>query len=229
MKNLLVVARENLIYIILGVIFLNMLILDYFIFATRPKQIVQNISVGATQTETTGTASAGQAQVVQGAPQQVMVADVCPNTCMTAIKTATSSLKLTQNVVNNNTTTQQVSSGASEYFVPFGAASGTSQGSYTTLPALQAYVNMSNYTNVESVVFEISLSGNGITSAQLYNATDGYVIPNSQVSTPGGSPQFLISSPLTLPAGNKLYQVQIQTQLSSPATVDQARLHITLN
>lgn len=219
--------KNNLVYLILGILAFNVVVLDYFMFVSRPRSIVQNISLG----QETNTASPSSAvtttngQTIQTAPA---VANACPNTCLTAIKTATESLKLTQNVTNNTTTTQQITSGGQEYFVPFGGASGASQGSFTTLSALQSYINMSNYTNVSSVVFEVSITGSGIAQAQLYNATDGYAIPNSQVSTPGGNPQLLISQPLTLPQGNKLYQVQIQTQLSNPATINSARLHITL-
>ncbi len=223
-RNFFYTAWENLIYILVGILFLNVLILNYFTFFGKPRPIVQNITVGGTPTS--GTANSAQNGTQTTLQQQIGAADVCPNTCLTAIKTATSSLKLTQNVTN--TTTQQVSSGSNEYFVPFGAATGASQGNFSTLSALQAYMNISNYTNVASVVLEVSIASNGISSVQLYDATDGYVIPNSQVTTQGGSPQLLISGPLTLPAGNKLYQIQIQTQLNSPATIDQARLHITL-
>lgn len=221
--------KNNIVYIILGILAFNVVILDYFMFVSRPRSIVQNISLG-NETNTASPSSVAvtttDGQTIQAAP--AVITNACPNTCLTAIKTATESLQLTQNVTNNTTTTQQVTSGAQEYFVPFGGASGASQGSFTTLSALQSYVNMSNYTNVSSVVFEVSITGSGIAQAQLYNATDGYAIPNSQVSTPGGNPQLLISQPLTLPQGNKLYQVQIQTQLSNPATINSARLHITL-
>lgn len=225
MRNFLFSCWENLIYILVGILFINVVILDIITFVSKPQPIVQNINLKGGTTASTET--------VQGVPQQVAALDACPVTCMTAIKTATASLKLTQNVINNTTTTQPqqtaASSGSNEYFVPFGAATAVSQGTYTTVGGLQAYVNMSEYTNVQSVVFEVSITGNGIASVQLYDATDGYAIPNSQVTTPGGTPQLLISSPLNLPAGNKLYQVQINTQLNSAATINSARLHITLN
>lgn len=233
MRNFLYSAWENLIYILVGILFLNVLVLDVVTFTSKPKPIVQNINLSDTPASNQQSSStSGAPQTIQSAPQQVTTADSCPVTCMTAIKTATASLKLTQNVINNTTTAPQTvssSSGSNEYFVPFGAATAASQGSYTTVGGLQAYTNISEYTNVQTVVFEVSITGNGIASVQLYDATDGYAIPNSQVTTPGGTPQLLISSPLNLPAGNKLYQVQINTQLSSPATINSARLHITLN
>ncbi len=215
----------------MGIIFLNVLVLDYFVFFGKPKQIVQNINLGnSAPSAVAATTTPASNQVTQSTPQYItQTIDACPNTCLTAIKTATASFKPTQNVVSNTSTAQQSSSGSNEYFVPFGSATSTSQGTYTSIGGLQAYVNMSQYKNVQTVVFEVSIAASGIASVQLYDATDGYVIASSQVSTPGGNPQFLISSPLTLPAGNKLYQVQIQTQLSSPATINSARLHITLH
>lgn len=45
----------------------------------------------------------------------------------------------------------------------------------------------------------------------------------------GGTPQFLVSQPITLDPGVKTYQVQMKTTLKSQAVLDQARLHITVN
>lgn len=227
MRDFLFSAWENLIYVLVGILFLNVLVLDVVVFTAKPQPIVQNINL---ENPTASSSGASQSQTIQSLPgQQTAAADVCPVTCMTAIKTATASLKLTQNVTNNNTTQQTVTSGASEYFVPFGSASAASQGTYASIGGLQAYVNMSQYTNVKTVVLEVSIAGNGIANVQLYNATDGNAIANSQVTTPGGASQLLISSPLSLPSGNKLYQIQINTQLNNPATINSARLHITLN
>lgn len=237
MGNLLNSVKANLVYIILGVLAVNVLVLDYFTFFTKPKSFRQIITVTnpatgtTTTTQTVPVIEAGSTSTAPSqAAQPVTAVDMCPNTCMTAIKTATASLTLTQQVTNN--TTQQVSGGAQEFFVPFGAGSGQSQGTYTTLGSLQAYVNMSQYTGVQTVTFEVSATipnGNQSISVQLYNATDGYAIPNSQLTMSGGAPQLLISPNITLPSGNKLYQVQVNTQLNSPVTIDQARLHITTN
>ncbi len=225
--------KTNLIYVFLGILALNVAILDYMVFFGSPRGIVQNINVGnktassMPQTSTTSQTTASQ----NGTTQQFAAS--CPNACLAVIKTATESMKLTQTVVNNTTTqSAAVSSTPQEYFIPFGATSGVSQGSYTTLPALQAYINTSLYQNIQSITLEVSATipnGNQSISIQLYNATDGYAITNSQVTMSGGTPQLLISPNLTLPTGNKLYQVQINTQLNSSITIDQARLHITTN
>lgn len=204
----------------------------------RPKNIVQNINLGSNsaapgqtlnqnlnQEESSGSANTK--------PILNTFQNTCPDACQTAIKNAVASI--TPVVVTSAPTqsSQTVSSGgAQEFFVPFGSGSGASQGTYTTLSALQANVNMSQYSGVTNVTFEVSMTipnGNQIAYAQLYNSTDGNAIPSSQVSMSGGTPQLLISPNLTLPTGNKLYQVQINTQLNSSITIGQARLHITTN
>lgn len=230
MRDFFFSAWENLVYILLGILALNVIFLDVYTFASKPKPIIQNINLGNNTSQSASPSSvsgstASQNVQIQSAPS---AQDYCPNTCLTAIKTATASLKLTQQVVNTNTTTQQVSSGANEYFVPFGSASFASTVGYTTVPGLQATIDMSQYTNIQSVVFEISVGGNGIIEAQLFDSTDNTVVQGSQVSMQGGNAQLLISPPLSLPSSKKVYQVQIQTQLNYPATINQARLHITL-
>lgn len=224
-------VRPKVIPFLLGVLCLNVVILDYVVFFKSSKSIIQNISVGNSSKPSTNSSESAQTVQSENQGQVASVPNACPVACLDTIKTATASLKLTQQIINN-TTTQSAAGGAQEFFVPFGSASGASQGTFTTLGGLQAYVNMSQYSGVQTVVFEVSVyvpTGNEIVWVQLYNATDGYVIPNSTVTMSGGTPQLLISPNITLPAGNKLYQVQINTQLSSPLTIDQARLHITTN
>lgn len=233
MRNFLFSAWENLIYILVGVLVLNVLILDYFTFFGSPRNIVQNIQLGNqlsnnSNQDSTQSANTNPTDLTsQASPPP----SSCPDACQTTIKNAIASI--TPVVVTSAPTQQSASSGgAQEFFVPFGSGSGASQGTYSTLGALQAYVNMSEYTNVQTVTFEVSMTipnGNQIAYAQLYNSTDGYPVPNSQVSMSGGTPQLLISPNLTLPAGKKLYQVQINTQLNSSITIGQARLHITTN
>lgn len=222
--------RPKIIPIILGIIFVNVLFLDYHMLFRSSQPLVQNINLSnGSQKSNTQPSDTEESQEVQN---QASTTNTCAVSCLDAIKSATASLKLAPPVVvtqaPSQTTTQ--SSGPQEYFIPFGAGSGASQGTYTSLPALSAYVNTSNYSSISTVTFEVSAqipNGNQSISIQLYDVTDGYAIPNSQVTMSGGTPQLLISPNITLPTGNKLYQVQINTQLNSAITIDQARLHIT--
>jgi len=64
----------------------------------------------------------------------------------------------------------------------------------------------------------------------LFNMTAGHPVWNSTVFFSGGTnAQLLISQPITLDPGNNLYQVQMQTQLTFPANLNQARIHILTN
>lgn len=230
--------RPKIIPFLIGVLFVNVGFLDYHLLFKLNKPVVQNINLSNLSNQgTTANPDGEDNQSLQTEPGQTITANnTCAPSCLDAIKAATESLKLnptviiTQTPAQSGSTTQ--SSGPQEYFIPFGAANGASQGTYTTLPALSAYVNTSNYTNISTVTFEVSANipnGNQTIYVQLYNATDGYAIPNSQVTMSGGTPQLLISPNITLPTGNKLYQVQINTQLNASINIDQARLHITTN
>lgn len=229
--------RPKIIPILFGFIFVNLVVLNFFVFI-RPtnKSLVQNINLSNSPSNAGTTQNPNGQEVVTEPGQTASEANTCAPSCLDAIKAATASLKLNPTVIITQvpaqTTTTTQSSGPQEYFIPFGAAAGSSQGTYATLPALSAYVNTNNYSSIATVTFEVSAqipNGNQSISIQLYNATDGYAIPNSQVSMSGGTPQLLVSPNITLPSGNKLYQVQINTQLNSSINIDQARLHITTN
>lgn len=120
---------------------------------------------------------------------------------------------------------------AKEYFVPFGQGQTTAT-SWTDVPGLLAYVDSTKYPNISSVIFEVSVNvpnGNQTAWIRLYNKTDGRAVFNSEMSWSGGGEQFLTSQPLTMDFGNKLYSVQMKTQLGSLTNLDSSRLHITLN
>ena len=117
-----------------------------------------------------------------------------------------------------------------EYYIPFGSGSGNSNG-WEDVPGLEAYIDSSAYGTIKSVIFEASLhvpTGNETASLRLYDATDNHPVWNSQIDFNGStSSVFLSSQPINLDSGNKLYKVQIITQLQYTAVLDQSRLHIT--
>lgn len=120
------------------------------------------------------------------------------------------------------------SSTAKEYFIPLGGGSSNAD-DWTDVPGLQAYVDTALYGRIKTVTFEASLrtpTGNQSANARLYNVTDGHPVWNSDVSIEGGTPQLLISSPITLGTGSKLYKVQMKTQLKFITYLDQSRIHI---
>jgi len=121
-------------------------------------------------------------------------------------------------------------SGAKELFVPLGTGQSTAT-DWTNVPGVIASVDSTKYTGIKQVTFEANITvptANETVEVQLYDMTDEHPVWNSQM-TMTGTTQYLVSSPITLDSGNKLYQVQMKTQLQYPATLDLARIHITLN
>jgi hypothetical protein len=164
--------------------------------------------------------------------------NICPQSCVTQINQALASNKP---VVLSPTATpistvsplsQTTTSSVKEYYVPFGSGSGSSS-DWQDVPGLSAGVDSSAYGNIKSVVFEASLhipTGNETAGVRLYNATDNHPVWNSELDFNGNSNSvLLVSSNLTLDSGNKVYKVQIKTQLQYQAILDQSRLHLTSN
>ena len=163
--------------------------------------------------------------------------NVCPQSCINQIDQALVSNKPavltptpTPAPVNNSSSKITGSSQAKEYYVPFGSGSGSSN-DWTDVPGLQANVDSNSYGTIKNVVFEASLhipTGNQTVSVRLYNATDNHPVWNSEVTFNGNTSSVLLISPtVSLDNGNKLYKVQMKTQLQFQAILDQSRLHIT--
>ncbi len=164
--------------------------------------------------------------------------DICPQSCINQIDQALVSNKPavltptpTPAVSNNLPSLQNTnSSQTKEYYVPFGSGSGSSS-DWTDVPGLQASIDSNSYGTIKNVVFEASLhipTGNQTASVRLYNATDNHPVWNSEVDFNGNTVSTLKTSQLVnLDIGNKLYKVQMKTQLQFQAILDQSRLHIT--
>lgn len=156
--------------------------------------------------------------------------DICPQSCVSLINEATASHKLSSKASTiTPTEIKPVSSKVKEFFIPFGSGSSSSS-DWQDVLALQSYIDSGNFEDIKTVTFEASVhvpTGNQTASVRLFNATDKHPVWFSEVLfNGGGTPQFLISKPITLDQGNKLYQVQMKTQLQFQAILDQARIHI---
>ncbi|MBI2028034.1 MAG: hypothetical protein HYT07_00355 [Candidatus Levybacteria bacterium] len=207
--------------IVLLIILINLAYLDFVYFRDLNK------SSGKENTLVTP----AQNTANQGEPSQI-----CPNSCIAAIYEATSSVKLASPSSEKNATptkspvsASNATSQTKEFFVPFGSGSSSAE-DWEDVGGLKAYIDSSQYPSIKSVVFEASVripTGNQVAYVRLFNETDKHPVWFSEVSMEGGTPQFLVSKPITLDQGNKLYKVQMKTQLKAPAILDQARIHIT--
>lgn len=126
--------------------------------------------------------------------------------------------------------TTVVNPSVKEYFIPLGTGQ-TNATAWTNIAGAQAYVDTANYPSIKSVIFEAGASVptvNQSVSVRLFNVTDGHPVWFSQLDFSGQQPEFKTSQQIQLDSGNKLYQVQMQTQLGSQANLDSSRIHITL-
>ncbi len=223
-KRFLSVRRLAILF--LAFLFLNVIYIDALLIQGLGKQtIVQRFTNIINQT----------------APKQEKAAtsaDICPQSCVSEIQQAIILTKPSSSVlpsatpasVSNSSSQSTGSSQAKEYYVPFGSGSGSSA-DWQDVAGLQANVDSNSYGSIKNVVFEASLhipTGNETASVRLYNATDNHPVWNSEVSFNGNTNSVLLVSPsVNLDSGNKLYKVQMKTQLQYPAILDQSRLHIT--
>lgn len=147
-----------------------------------------------------------------------------------AIREATTSVKLLITPIPTDTASlASTDQSAKEFFVPLGAGT-NSVDEWTDVAGAQAYIDRSQYGSIKSVVFEASVyipNGNQIIWVRLFNVTDKHPVWLSEMSHEGGTPKLLVSKPITLDPGNKLYQVQMKNQLKDKTNLVQSRVRIT--
>lgn len=215
--------RALVFFILIFLLLINVVVLDVLLFVRKDS------SDDALPILSGRTAKNGTFPVVP-------TLQTCPSSCIEKIDAVAASIpqvvvSVTSTPTSSPTPIQQTTapSGVKEFFVPLGSGSSTSD-DWTDVSGIQVYVDSSQYGKIKSVVFEASLytpTGNQTASARLYNATDNHPVWFSDVSLDGGTPKLLISAPVALGSGNKLYKVQMKTQLKFKTNLEQSRIHIT--
>lgn len=145
---------------------------------------------------------------------------LCPAACLEAI-----SEKYPTPIM-----TPLVQAGAKEFYVPLGSGS-TKSTDWVELTGVEGVVDLANYPNVKSVIFEASLripTANGKTYAKLYNVTDKHDVWFSEVWAEGSSGYRAESANISLSPGRKLYRVMMKSTMGYEAILDSARLKIIL-
>lgn len=145
------------------------------------------------------------------------------------IREATASMKVLSPTPALTTGTSLEQSSVREFFVPLGSGTNTTD-EWTDIPGAQAYIDRSKYGSIKSVIFEASVyipNGNQIIWVRLFNVTDKHPVWLSEMSHEGGAPKLLVSQPITLDSGNKLYQAQMKNQLKDKTNLVQSRVRIT--
>ena len=117
-----------------------------------------------------------------------------------------------------------------EYYIPLGSGS-TKSSDWEDLNGVEAVIDMNNYPNPKSIIFETSMyipTGNGEVKAKLYNVTDQHDAWSSEVTSSGSTSQRNEANNISLAPGRKLYRVMMKSSMSYPAILDSARLKIIL-
>lgn len=195
-------------------VIINLIIIDSFLIRGGPTRIIEKITeVSSSKTQST--------------PKPIDE-NSCPVSCISQIKEATASIKLVQPtpLPQPQTVSQSISG---EFFIPLGSGTNSTD-DWVDLPNAQEYIDSTKYGRIKTVTFEVTVripTGNQTGYVRLYNATDKHPVWFSEVSWEGGGTKSLISKPITLDSGSKLYQVQMKTSLKFQAILDKAWVHIT--
>lgn len=189
-------------------IILNLILLNYTVFKNKFTPEIQPNTIAPRLTT-----------------QPTPPVNYCPAGCIGLIKEATEKAAPT----TKNAPVTVVNSAPKESFITFGSGSNATD-DWQDLPGVQAYIDSSNYGSIKSVTFEASMhvpTGNETADVRLYNATDKHPVWFSEMHFDGGSEAKLLTSQnIKLDPDNKLYIVQMKTQLKFPANLDSARLRI---
>lgn len=111
-----------------------------------------------------------------------------------------------------------------EVYVPLGSGSTNSQDWVNT--GAQAYIDTSQY-QIKAVYFEATLRANsGQVIARLINKNENEYIGGSEVSHNTPTATLIRSGKINLPAGNKLYVVQLRAELPQDVFLDGARVRL---
>lgn len=157
---------------------------------------------------------------------------ICGENCVSEIyQTIT---QATQSALSQKETYTQTFTGsqnAQEYIVSFGGGTNATN-QWTDVPGAAAYIDSSLYQNITSATFEAGVyipTGNQTAYVRLFNETAQHPVWFSDVSLSGGTPQLLVSQPITLDPGNNLYQVQMMSTLSYQTNLTDAKVRIQTN
>ena len=206
--------------IILSSLAINTIYLDY-VSLTKKESEVPVISLSKEPTPSPAKSPNPSEEIKH---TSVKVIDSCyPYSCVDLIRQATAS-----SLAKSSLTAPVISSGTREYYIPFGSGE-TKSDQYEDVSGLQASIDSTKYGSIKKVTFEVSLripTGNGKMYVQLFNVTDKHPVWFSEVSSDSSVSKLMVSSPITLDSGEKLYKVQAKTSMTYQSLIDQARVHI---
>jgi len=215
-------AIKGLIVFAGALIILDLIYINFAVFNVETPEIQGDVP--AIQTEKTK-------EDTEEAASAIVVEKVCDAACIANFEKEIASLKV-QRVQSGALNVGGGTSSVKEYYVPFGSGVDSSS-EWKDISGLEGYIDGNSYGVIKKATFEVSVrvpTGNQTVDVRLYNITAAHPVWFSEMKfTGGGTPQLLVSSPITIDSGNNLYRVQMKTQLKFQAFIDQARVRIMTN
>lgn len=225
-------AKKYVMYVALGILVVNALILDFFVLFPKSQSgstvLPGNITLPGTSQNS------------------------CSQGCLNQIDLALKSQKASASSVAKPVVQKPVASPSptprptptptplptpipvktvKESFIPLGTGSGKAA-DWTVVEGIGAKIDPADYGDIKQVTFEVTAqtpTGNQDVWIRLYNANTYQSVAGSEVTLSGGGAKLLISSSVSLASGNNLYQIQMKTQLQYPVNISMARVRIKSN
>ncbi len=218
--------KKYWIHIVLGIIGVNVVLLNLFLFFSKPNSSQTPLSANVNTSSQNFCSQGCVDQMTQLLKSQKpnIVSPLVPTTTATP----TQALLATPTSTPTPTLTPVPVKTVREFFVPLGAGTGNPS-DWTVVNGIGAKIDPADYGSIKSVTFEVSAqvpTGNQQIWIRLYNATTSQAVPGSEVTLSGGVATLLISSPITFSSGSNLYQVQLKTQLQANTNINMARIRI---
>jgi hypothetical protein len=111
-----------------------------------------------------------------------------------------------------------------EVYIPLG--SGTTKNQEWVDGGGQAYIDTGAYV-IKEVYFEASLRSNsGEAGARLVNKNENEIVSGSEIYGSSSVPTLVRSGKLNLPAGNKLYGIQLRSQTQQDVFMENAKVRL---
>lgn len=200
---------HKLFLLFISILFLNIVILDYLLF--KSFGTVLNIPIFSAQQ--------------QSAAPDRQTQSICPQACadkINSLETSLSQVIATSSQVPQSNSSPQTNNQVKEYFVTIGSGTGTSD-TWQDVPGLQVTIDSSQYGKIKAAYYEASVyvpNSNQIVYVRLYDVTDDHQVWYSDLTfNNAGTAQTQTSQPIVLESGNKIYRVQMKTELKFTTNV----------
>ena len=212
---------------ILAVALLDLAFVNWVIIKDQKAQSAQN----STTQETSADKSTGASTSNQDASQSPLPSEETEPKQVGASEPKTVIETPNQNGSGQASTQTIIQTAQKEIFIPMGSGS-TNSGTFSDLAGTDVTVDTAKYSQIESVVFEVSIwvtGSNGRAWAQITNVNEKNPLIESQISGTSGTGEVKASGKIPFPSGAKTYRIQAKTDITNfAAHVENARLKIAL-